>query len=114
MGDVVLGDQIGAKGYDLFSYDKGSSIVCIMKRFEVVKSIIIGFNKFSWQLICKVGDPKLNTHIIHLFPKMRVITLTILALTSIVSAEDSYASQCDAVTGRIMERCTKQVRGTVS
>ena len=61
-----------------------------------------------------MGDPKSepssSTHIIHLFPKMRVITLTILALTSIVSAEDSYASQCDAVTGRIMERCTKQVR----
>jgi hypothetical protein len=35
----VFGDQIGAKGYDLFSYGEGSIVVCIVKSLSVVKCI---------------------------------------------------------------------------
>ena len=38
LGDVVFGDQIGAKGYDLFNYDEGSIVVGIVKSLSVVKS----------------------------------------------------------------------------
>ena len=56
LGDVVLLGTKFATNYDVFGYAAGSSIVVgIMKRFSVVKSIIIGYNTFSWQIIFRIS-----------------------------------------------------------